>query len=356
MNHERSHLDLFSGIGGFSLACRWCGVETIGFCEIDAYAQKVLIKNFGAVPVPDAIRCNGGKNNQGPASSKRDGTSPLEDSKGERCIEAGTKQSAAPNCPRLHGDIFNLNGADYRGVWLLTGGFPCQPFSCAGKRRGKQDDRALWPEMLRVITEARPAWIIAENVAGIASMVEFDSRPPMDVQGCAQGAVGEVFTRNGPGYLDEVLESIESAGYAVQPIIIPACALDARHRRDRVWIVAHAEGAAWQGRFQQDGWQAGQSGAGCGIKPADNGLPVSNTETVRQQGHRPSGKQVSATHATAEIPLWNGGQRAVWCPEPNVGRVAHGIPKRVDRLRGLGNSIVPQVAATIIASMIQSEP
>lgn len=156
------HLDLFSGIGGFALACRMVGgIETVGFVEIEPYAQAVLRKNFPGVPI--------------------------------------------------HDDVKTFNGDEYGKVDLITGGFPCQPYSVAGKQRGSADDRALWPEMLRVIKNARPAWIVGENVAGIIRME-----------------------------LDRVLSDLENAGYSCRAFIVPAIAVDAHHRRERVWIVAHA--------------------------------------------------------------------------------------------------------------------
>ena len=165
MNEKPTHLDLFSGIGGFALAAGWAGFETVGFCDNEPYAQAVLKKHW-------------------------------------------------PNVP-IHGDIKALDGTAYRGVTLLTGGFPCQPFSNAGKRRGKDDDRYLWPQMLRVIQEARPTWIVGENVVGIIGLA-----------------------------LDQVCSDLEAEGYEVEPIIIPACGVDAPHRRNRVWVVAGG-GAMW---------------------------------------------------------------------------------------------------------------
>jgi len=156
---DYKHIDLFSGIGGFSLAARWAGFETVQFVEIDPFCRKVLNKNFPGVPIHDDIK------------------------------------------------TYKHSGASR--PFLLTGGFPCQPFSCAGKRRGAEDDRALWPEMLRVISEARPTWVIGENVGGFISMG-----------------------------LDDCISDLEAEGYTVQPFVIPACAVNAPHRRDRVWIVA----------------------------------------------------------------------------------------------------------------------
>jgi DNA (cytosine-5)-methyltransferase 1 len=261
----KTHLDLFSGIGGFAIAAQACGYTTIGFCEKEKYAQQILKERFGAV-LADAteLQRNGCEHHAGSDSEKRGQVS--ESGNGSR--------------PRLHPDIFTLNGADYAGVDLLTGGFPCQPFSVAGKRKGAADERALWPEMLRVIDGAKPAWLIGENVAGIVTME-----------------------------LDNIISDLEGIGYAAWPLVIPACAVDARHRRDRVWIVAHAEGG-----------ERSEPEAG-------------NRRQVLTGGSE------------------NHGECASWLPEPELGRVAHGIPHRAHRLRGLGNAIVPQVAYEIIRAI-----
>lgn len=113
-----------------------------------------------------------------------------------------------PGVP-VHPDVRGLDGSLYRGVNLVTGGFPCQPFSTAGKRRGKEDDRFLWPEMLRIVAQARPAFAVGENVAGIVSLA-----------------------------LDDVLASLESIGYAARAFLVPACGVGALHKRDRVFVVA----------------------------------------------------------------------------------------------------------------------
>jgi len=165
-DEKPTHLDLFSGIGGFALAAGWAGFETIGFCDNEPYAQAVLKKHW-------------------------------------------------PNVP-IHGDIKTLDGTAYRGVTLLTGGFPCQPYSSSGKQRGKDDDRHLWPEMLRVIQQAKPSWVIGENVVGIINME-----------------------------LEQVCIDLEACGYEVEPIIIPACGVDTPHRRNRVWIIGGGGMAMW---------------------------------------------------------------------------------------------------------------
>jgi len=163
MDNEKklTHIDLFSGIGGFTLATEWAGFKTIVFCEKEKFCQKVLKKHWPEIPIIEEIR--------------------------------------------------DFNGTKYRGATLLTGGFPCQPFSVAGQRRGKKDDRYLWPEMLKVIDEAKPRWILAENVPGIFRMA-----------------------------LDTVLADLESKGYATGTFIIPACGLNAPHRRNRIWIIANS--------------------------------------------------------------------------------------------------------------------
>jgi len=160
-NGGATHLDLFSGIGGFAIAARWAGFRTVGFCEWEPYCQKLLKQHWPGVPV--------------------------------------------------HGDIRDLDGTKYKGTTIITGGFPCQPFSHAGKQRGKEDNRYLWPEMLRVIREAGPRWVLGENVAGIVNMA-----------------------------LDQVLVDLEAQGYTTGSVIVPACAVDAPQRRDRCWILANS--------------------------------------------------------------------------------------------------------------------
>ena len=259
-----THLDLFSGIGGFAIAAQNCGYTTIGFCEKEPYAQQILKERFGA---------------------------------------------GATNGPRLHPDIFTLNGADYAGVDLLTGGFPCQPFSVAGKRAGAADDRALWPEMLRVINGAKPTWIIGENVAGIVTME-----------------------------LDNVLCDLEGIGYSAWPLVIPACAVDARHRRDRVWIVAHADGE--RGRMRE----AHRTDAGDARE--------SSCTWQRQNAGQLEPAVLRMVDGLPER-LDSGGGFCQWPDEDTkTPRVSTGVKHRAHRLRGLGNSIVPSVACEIIRAIV----
>jgi DNA (cytosine-5)-methyltransferase 1 len=161
-----THLGLFEGIGGFSLAARWAGWETIAWCEWNEFGQKVLRHHF-----PEATG---------------------------------------------HGDITKTDFTIYANkIDVLTGGFPCQPYSTAGKRLGKDDERHLWPEMLRAIREIQPRWVVGENVRGLVNW-------------------------NGGMVFDEVQADLEACGYEVLPFILPACAKNAPHRRDRVWFVAYS--------------------------------------------------------------------------------------------------------------------
>lgn len=252
------HLDLFSGIGGFALAVRWAGGKTVGFVEQDEWCRRVLEKNFPGVP--------------------------------------------------QKGDIHNVRGDEFGPVDLVTGGFPCQPFSIAGQRRGAEDDRALWPQMRRVIDEAQPRWVLGENVTGIISME-----------------------------LDTVLTDLEADGYAAWAVVVPAVAVDAPHRRDRVWIMAHRD----------DGQRHGQNEEVRTGRDAALGRGQSLADADRQWQQQPERRGTKERGWT--------GDGCRWSSEPGMGRVAHGVPGRVDRLKGLGNAIVPQVAYEILRVMFQED-
>jgi len=244
-------LDLFSGIGGFSLGLDRAGMETVAFCENDKFCQKVLAKHWPDVPV--------------------------------------------------HNNIEELDGRQYRGsVELVCGGFPCQPFSVAGPQRGAEDDRALWPEMLRVIREVEPAWVIGENVSGIIHME-----------------------------LDNVLSDLEGAGYSCQTFVIPACAVDAKHRRDRVWIVADTECLRQQGQGEHE--HSGNQEAHR-KRQASHALDVS---VRKERGAQPGmGGMVDGVSR--------------WLDEPEgIPRVIGKVPDRVHRLKALGNAVVPQVVEVL---------
>lgn len=189
-----NHASLFSGIGGFDLAAKEVGWNNVFQCEIDPFCQSVLKYYF-----PKTV---------------------------------------------LYEDIKRTDFTSWKGkIDVLTGGFPCQPFSVAGQRKGADDDRYLWPEMLRVIRETRPRWVIGENVAGITNMV----------QPCSETDVETKSDQDEENYKETILEQeyiinticddIEREVYSVQPIIIPACGVGAPHRRDRVWFIAHSNGS-----------------------------------------------------------------------------------------------------------------
>jgi len=304
----KTHLDLFSGIGGFAIAAQACGYKTIGFCEKEPYAQQILKERFGAVLADaDSQRFNGCPTSK--HEDKRDGAH--HDNQQQR--KGRNLATTNLGSPLLHDNIFTLNGADYAGVDLLTGGFPCQPFSVAGKRKGAADERALWPEMLRVIDGAKPAWLIGENVAGIVTME-----------------------------LDNILSDLESLGYAAWPLVIPACAVDARHRRDRVWIVAHANcGRGGQRDTQERGFSKPD--------PECAGLGEDVADAASQRGCLREAHGQDAGDARQSPCTWK--DEREWFAESGMGRVAHGIPHRAHRLRGLGNAIVPQVAYEIIRAI-----
>ena len=334
-----THLDLFSGIGGFAIAAQNCGYTTIGFCEKEPYAQQILKERFGAV-LADA----GG-------STITAGNNRREEHQPHGRNEIRNQHCTSSPRPKLHDNIFTLDGSDYAGVDLLTGGFPCQPFSVAGKRLGKEDDRALWPEMLRVINGANPRWIIGENVAGIVTME-----------------------------LDNILSDLESLGYSAWPIVIPACAVDARHRRDRVWIIARrslgdssSKGLSQRGRSERDTRNA-EEGAGMVAEPERSGEDVAYADSqrgcVRQvhgedagdagESSRPrqrqnAGQLESTVCGMADgIPegLDSGGGFCQWPEEDHeTPRVTTGMKHRAHRLKGLGNAIVPAVAEEIIRAI-----
>jgi len=307
-----------------------------------------------------------------------------------------------------------LKGEDIGTADVICGGFPCQPFSTAGKRDGTKDDRHLWPEMLRLVEEIKPTWVIGENVAGFTSMVEQSRNLGVESRTCIRYEDGfdyeAVSVRQDELLLHNVCEDLSQIGYEVQPFIIPALAIDAAHRRDRLWLIAHSDssrsaaraersrrktganssrcskgpivaytngqrcGETRQHRCDQSSqWTSGRSqdladcpGIGCnerqcGSEPEENceswlrseagasGSTLAHPECLgRRQMEQPisSGtKSKGATNQTQHGSFTRG--RARWSPEPDVGRVAHGIPNLVDRLRGLGNAVVPGIPEEI---------
>lgn len=209
------------------------------------------------------------------------------------------RQTACPNC---------LPSVD-----VITGGFPCQPHSVAGKRKGADDDRNLWPEYLRIIEELGPTWVVGENVPGIITT-----------------------------YLDTVLSDLESAGYEIATFNIPAVAFDAPHRRERIFVVAYSESTGARAnkhriRRQSERLCKGNSPRFVAYSKNSNDTKGGNkgrgaSAQLRNICSRSKSKQISANY---------------WPTEPSMGRVAHGVPNQVDRLKGLGNAVVPAVAEFI---------
>jgi len=260
-------LDLFSGIGGFSLGLERAGpFRTVAFCEREPFCQAVLRKHWPDTPIYDDVR-----------------TIPTDEL----------------------GDID-----------LICGGFPCQPWSVAGQQRGTEDDRDLWPAMAALVKKLRPTWVIGENVRGFV---------------------------NEPMGLKRSLSDLESLGYEAAAFVIPACAVDAPHRRDRVWIVANSDNAIGRrGKERRQGWYG---------RPALHGAErlVANASGERSQVA--TGDRSLERHRSS----LDGSSPARWIIEPDVGRVAHGVPRRVDRLKALGNAVVPQVVEQIGRAILEVE-
>jgi DNA (cytosine-5)-methyltransferase 1 len=332
-------LSLFSGIGGIDLAAQWAGIETVAFCERDKFCQIVLAKHWPGVPIFDDIKTL-------------------------------TKEV--------------LENAGIGRIDIVAGGFPCQPFSLAGKRGGKQDSRHLWPEMRRIIHEIRPAWVIGENVPGLVSMG-----------------------------LEQVLVDLENEGYEAQTFNIPACAVNAPHKRARIFIVAYTsieregrlsirQGRPFETSFDTDRssenvpYADGSRCEECDITAESNqsrfgsgccderDVPNTSCELLYRRWEKrrwnpklTNGDNVSITGCQREIERRNGRFSEVaenernrtdnggrtpgyvggewWDVEPGICRVANGIPNRTHRLRALGNAVVPQQIYPIFKAIMEIE-
>ena len=369
---DLTHIDLFSGIGGFALAARWAGFETVQFVELDPFCQKVLQKNFPGVPIHGDIKTfkwitqntigTGTGGNGGEVADKRGRTG----EGGGKGIRQGNGEIGTSGIGATDQHESTKDSIDQSTPFILTGGFPCQPFSCAGKRKGKEDDRYLWPEMLRVISEARPTWVIGENVGGFVNMG-----------------------------LDDCISDLEAEGYEVQPYIIPACAKNAPHRRDRVWIVGYSEGSTKQ--------KVGRVCAGKSTDSTRSNSPAPDTDShgtgeryngdtlredtgkIRQgrdctdkeneggntdNGNRDASDTGDKGLQRGERPGTHGERQTPHGPAPECGsawdepwleaatrlcRVDARVSNRVDRLKSLGNAIVPQIAFEIMKAIREIE-
>lgn len=299
MQKKLTILDLFSGIGGFSLGLESAGFDTIAFCEIEPFCRDVLRKHWPHVPIAQDIR--------------------------QLRYENGT--------------LYDAERVIYEGrIDLICGGFPCQPFSVAGRKKGTKDNRDLWPEMFRLIQQIQPTWVVGENVANFINLA-----------------------------LTRTKADLESEGYTVQPFIIPACAIGAPHRRDRVWIIAHCNGNTTQqarcstgvGSEESAALQTPQQGGsrqavlnnGC---TAVSGIDTSNPNHQRLQGSQRktiSRKQRKPRQSSGGYQGWRDG----WpVSTPRVCGVDDGIPNRTHRLRALGNAVVPQIPEIIGQAILNS--
>ena len=330
------HVDLCSGIGGFALGFQWANLsKPIMFCDIEPWSRQILSKHWPDVPIATDVK-----------------------------ELANDPDGLIPDCD------------------ILTAGYPCQPFSQAGQRRGSEDDRHIWPYIFSIVQRKRPSWCVFENVYGHVSMG-----------------------------LDQVLSDLEGESYAARPFVIPACAVDAPHRRDRLWIICRNVGntkhdgsstATIKGSVREaskhnsqrqnkakQSERASQSRDSGGLGESTRARNVGNTENerykqwsdVEREGAKdkqeqrlgvrsePSGssEDVADTDSKrlqgqwrehefvsereAEHSVGGSGEevraREYWKSEPSVGRVAHGVRDRIHRLKGLGNAIVPQIAMRI---------
>jgi DNA (cytosine-5)-methyltransferase 1 len=269
------HGSLFSGIGGFDLAAEWMGWENIFQVEWDSFCQKVLTKNF-------------------------------------------------PNVKR-YGDIKEFDGTKYRGlIDIISGGFPCQPYSMAGKRKGKEDDRHLWPEMLRIIGEVHPGWVVGENVPGIINW-----------------SGGLVF--------HEVQTDLEAKGYEVFPIILPAVGRGAIHRRRRIWFIAHSisrRKLELLSVIEGNNTSKVRGENSRGFEKSDSSRIDTNANSNGLQ--RDSSESQARRDFNGFFEIVNGGNYP--CESP-ICRTNDGISNRVDRIKALGNAIVPQVAYQIFKAI-----
>jgi len=288
-----NHGSLFSGIGGFDLAARWMGWENVFHVERDPFCRQVLTHHF-------------------PKSKSYD-------------------------------DIKEFDATPFRGrVQIISGGFPCQPFSAAGKRGGTSDDRYLWPEMFRVVREVRPTWVVAENVRGLLSWND--------------GLV-----------LDTVCSDLEGEGYEVFPVVLPAASVNAPHRRDRIWIVAtNASGVGRQRRGSEEA--EGRQGQRPWVQPhpegQSSGWDVADAISDQRPKRGCDTNQSKAAEGHAGV---CNARPKTWEDFPSVAPLCggdDGLPQRLDgitfpkwrkeSIKAYGNAIVPQVAYQIFRAIQNS--
>jgi DNA (cytosine-5)-methyltransferase 1 len=259
-----THGSLFSGIGGFDLAAEWCGWENVFHCEWNTFGQKVLKHHF-----PNSISYN---------------------------------------------DITKTDFTIHRGtIDIISGGFPCQPYSSAGKRLGKEDERHLWPEMLRAIREIQPSWVVGENVRGLTNW-------------------------NGGLVFDEVQTELEAEGYEVLPFLLPACAVGAPHRRDRIWFIAYSKCA------RLEYWNKAQN------------LSKEEKQTFKKRCKFTNEFKTNSSEFNTRKFSNIQTQQLLCSGDDGLPRELDGISFskwRKESIKAYGNAIVPQVAYQIFKSICQ---
>jgi DNA (cytosine-5)-methyltransferase 1 len=269
-------LDLFSGIGGFSLGLERAGMRTIAFCEIEPYCRAVLAKRWPGVPIHSDVR--------------------------------------ELSLPRGFADV-------------ICGGFPCQDISFAGDGAGLAGARSgLWAEFFRTIAQVRPAWAIIENVSALRS----------------RG-------------LEAVLRQLTTIGYDAEWHCIPASAVGAPHQRDRVWIIAYPCSDSHEPRLE--GWLREELRE-CAreLSARALGAPVPDADVAGQQQHAQlNGSPISPEQGPRGHDIDRRSCPSWWSSESGIQRVADGVPSRVDRLRALGNAVVPQIPEIIGRAIIAWE-
>lgn len=319
-----THASLFSGIGGPEVAAAMLGWKNAFHCEINDFGRTVLEYWF-------------------PNSTSYD-------------------------------DIKTTDFKQWRGkIDVLTGGFPCQPFSYAGKRRGADDERYLWPHMLRAIEECRPTWVVGENVAGIVSMVEQGTIAAMESQAALFGEGDRIlrYRQEQPFTIERVCRNLEGIGYTVQPMLIPACSVGAPHRRDRVFIIAHAENAVRMGL--QGNEKLGNKPRHGDVRPTGYDGQIQQLSADTESDGNGKVRDKSQTQGTCRRNELFGISSGVsyevgehWRNFPTVSPIHRGndgLPFDVDRLtlpfpkwrneslKAYGNAIVPQLIYEIFRAI-----
>jgi DNA (cytosine-5)-methyltransferase 1 len=300
---EYVHTSFCTGIGACELAAMWMGWRNAFSCEIDPFCHQVLKYYYPHI--------------------------------------------------KHYENIFGTDFSEWRGkIDILTAGFPCQPFSCAGSRKGAEDDRYLWPEVLRGVDEIRPNWFIGENVAGITSMV----LPGDEIK------VGSYTDLEGESYLetemrqqfivDRICNDLESIGYSVQPIIIPACAVGAPHRRDRIWFIANCSNA------RPEGMQQGENGIYEFEVTANTDKELLEGRDAQRPQRRENQeftiKSFNCSSCWENFPS----QSPVCCGDDGLPSQLSGITfskHRAESIKAYGNSMVPQLVYQIFKAIGEVE-